>query len=182
MTTTSSRSLCLIGASQQTVRGGAAPEPLDSWAARAREAAAAAGTNDALAHIDSVQVVYCQTWPYDDPVGRLATVLGASPRHRVYSGIGGSTPQQLVNQTAEAMLRGELSLALIVGGEALATMRTAKKNGERLPWSYRQPTAFPWTPPHSAETAHHVLQAWETFPLWRDGAHRCERMPPKRPP
>jgi acetyl-CoA C-acetyltransferase len=147
---------------------------LDSWVSRAREAAAAAGTDDVLAHIDSLQVVYCQTWPYDDPVGRLATALGASPRHRVYSGIGGTTPQLLLNQTAEAMLRGELDLALIVGGEALATIRRAKKDGERLPWSYRQSSPFPWTPPHPAETAHQVMQAWETFPLW-DTARRARR-------
>lgn len=172
MASSTSGRLCLIGASQHTVRGGGAPEPLDSWAARAREAAAEAGINDVLAHIDSLQVVYCQTWPYDDPVGRLATALGASPRHRVYSGIGGTTPQLLVNQTAEAMLRGELDLALIVGGEALATLRTAKKNEERLPWSYRQSSPFPWTPPHPAEMAHQVLQAWETFPLW-DTARRA---------
>ena len=174
MTTSSSRSLCLIGASQHTVRAGGAPEPLDSWVSRAREAAAAAGADDALAHIDSLQVVYCQTWPYDDPAGRLATALGASPRHRVYSGIGGTTPQLLLNETAEAMLRGELDLALIVGGEALATTRKAKKDGERLPWSYRQSSPFPWTPPHPAETAHQVMQAWETFPLW-DIARRARR-------
>jgi acetyl-CoA C-acetyltransferase len=174
MATDSSRSLCLIGASQHTVRGGDAPEPLDSWAARAREAAAAGGSDDALAQIDSLQVVYCQAWPYDDPAGRLATALGASPRHRLYSGIGGTTPQLLVNHTAEAMLRGELDLALIVGGEALATVRAAKKKGERLPWSYRQSSPFPWTPPHPAETAHQVMQAWETFPLW-DTARRARR-------
>lgn len=168
----SARSLCLIGASQRTDRDGA-PEPLISWADRAREAAKDAGVEHALAQIDSLQVIYCQSWPYDDPVGRLATALGADPRHRHYSGIGGTTPQLLVNQTAEAMLRGELDLSLIVGGEALATVRTAKKAGERLPWSYRKSSPFPWEPPHPAELAHEVHQAWETFPLW-DTARRAK--------
>jgi len=169
---TDPRQLCVIGAAQHTVCDGGAPEPLDSWADRAREAAADAGVNFALAHIDSLRVVYCQSWPYDDPVGRLASALGASPRHRFYSGIGGTTPQDLINATAESMQRGEMDLALICSAEALATVRTAKKNGERLPWSHRQSSPFPWEPPHQAELAHEVMQAWETFPLW-DTARRA---------
>lgn len=166
------RSLCIIGASQRTERGGGAPEPLTSWVERAREAVADAGVDDALAQLDSLQVVYCQSWPYDDPVGRLAAALRINPRHQHYSGIGGTTPQVLVNHTAEAMLRGEMDLALIVSAEALATLRAAKKQGERLPWSHRRSTPFPWEPPHSAEIAHEVIQAWETFPLW-DTARRA---------
>lgn len=164
------RRLCVIGAAQHTVRDGAAPEPLVSWAQRAREAAGE--LSGVLAQLDSLQVVYCQTWPYDDPVGRLADELGATPRHRVYSGIGGTTPQELVNRTAAAMRRGELDSALICSAEALATSRAAKKRGERLPWSHRKSSPFPWEPPHESELAHEVVQAWETFPLW-DTARRA---------
>ena len=120
--------LCVIGASQRTVRDGDAPEPLVSWAERAREAAVFAGVEHILPQIDSLQIVYCHSWPYDDPVGRLAAALGASPRHRVYSGIGGTTPQELVNRTSLAMRCGELDLALICSAEALATVRAAKKD------------------------------------------------------
>ncbi len=156
------------------MRDGNAPEPLASWAQRAREAADAAGTSEALPQIDSLQVVYCQSWPYDDPVGRLAAELGASPRHRIYSGIGGTTPQDLVNGTATAMRRGEMDLALVCSAEALATVRVAKKSGAQLPWSHRKSTPLPWEPPHESEIAHEVLQAWETFPLW-DTARRATR-------
>jgi acetyl-CoA C-acetyltransferase len=169
---TDRRQLCLIGAAQHTVRDGHAPEPLLSWAQRAHEAAAAANLEYVLPHIDSLQVVYCQSWPYDDPVGRLAEALGASPGHRFYSGIGGTTPQDLVNHTAEAMHRGEIDLALIASAEALATVRSAKKAGQRLPWRHRKSSPFPWEPPHPAELAHEVTQAWETFPLW-DTARRA---------
>lgn len=174
MSTSTSRQLCVIGAAQQTVRDAEAPEPLVSWAQRAREAAAVAGSPDILADIESLQVVYCQSWPYDDPVGRLASSIGADPGHRVYSGIGGTTPQVLVNRTAEAMMRGELDLALVCSAEALATVRQAKRQGERLPWRYRQSTPFPWGPPHASEANHSVFQAWETFPLW-DTARRARR-------
>jgi acetyl-CoA C-acetyltransferase len=156
------------------VRDGNAPEPLVSWVERARAAAASGGVSDILPQLDSIQVVYCQSWPYDDPVGRLAADLGAAPRHRVYSGIGGTTPQDLVNRTAMAMQRGEMDLALVCSAEALATVRLAKKRGERLPWGHRRPSPFPWEPPHESEMAHEVLQAWETFPLW-DTARRAVR-------
>jgi acetyl-CoA C-acetyltransferase len=168
------RQLCVIGVSQCTIRDGNAPEPLVSWAQRAREAAAAAGVSHALPQIDSIQVVYCQSWPYDDPVERLAAELGSSPRHRVYSGIGGTTPQDLVNRTATAMASGEMDLALVCSAEALATTRGAKKRGERLPWSHRKSSPFPWEPPHESEIVHEVMQAWETFPLW-DTARRATR-------
>lgn len=164
------RQLCIIGAAQRTVRDGDAPEPLVSWVERAREAAAGV-SGDVLRQLESLQVVFCQSWPYDDPVGRLGEALAVQPRHRLYSGIGGTTPQELVNETAAAMQRTEMDLALICSAEALATTRAAKKRGERLPWSYRKSTPFPWEPPHESEVAHEVFQAWETFPLW-DTARR----------
>lgn len=166
------RQLCVIGASQRTERDGDAPEPLLSWERRAREAANDAGVPHALERLDSLQVVYCQTWPYDDPVGRLADALGIDPGHRVYSGIGGTTPQELLGRTAAAMQRGEITMALVCSAEALATTRAAKKRGERLPWSHRKSSPFPWEPPHPAEVAHEVFQAWETFPLF-DTARRA---------
>jgi acetyl-CoA C-acetyltransferase len=173
-TDSSRRQLCVIGASQHTVRDGNAPEPLISWEQRARESAAIAAATNVLPQVDSLQVVYCQSWPYDDPVDRLAAALGAAPRDRLYSGIGGTTPQELVNRAAESMQRGEYELALICSAEALATVRAAKKSGERLPWSHRKSSPFPWEPPHPSEVAHEVFQAWETFPLW-DTARRAKR-------
>jgi acetyl-CoA C-acetyltransferase len=173
----SSRDLVIVGVAQHTVRPpGPAPEPLVSWELAGRAAAEDAGVPDLLAGLDSIQVVYCQSWPYDNPAGRLAERLGASPGHRVYSGIGGTVPQVLVAETAESMQRGELDSALIVGAEALATKKALKRAGERPAWSHREnpPSPFPWTPPPAVELAHEVFQAWETFPLW-DTARRAAR-------
>lgn len=173
---------CLIGVAQQTVRPGEgpAPEPLVSWERVARAAADDAATgavaaSELLARLDSLQVVYCQSWQYDDPAGRLATALGADPGHRVYSGIGGTTPQVLVAETAERMVRGDVDVALIVGAEALETKRQLKKAGERPDWSFPDPQRkpFPFEAPfHPSEVAHEVFQAWLTFPLW-DVARRA---------
>ena len=124
-----------------------------------------------LGRLGSVQVVYCHSWQYDDPPGRLAERIGAPPGHRHYSGIGGSTPQAMISGTARRMLSGELDLALVVGGEALATKRVARREGRRLQWSHPPMTksAFPWPFPfHPAEVSHQVLQAWLTFALFDD--------------
>src|SRR3954471_6965406 len=92
-----SRSPCIIGVAQETFRDGA-PEPLDMWERVARAAAVDAGVADAAAAIDNLQVVYTQSWQYDDPAGRLAARLGAAPTGPFYSGIGGTTPQVLVDK------------------------------------------------------------------------------------
>jgi len=173
------RAPCIIGVGQHTWRPEsaefAAPEPLAMWEDVARAAAADTGESTVLSMLDSVQIVYCQSWQYDDPVGRLSARIGAAPRHRLYSGIGGTTPQVLVNKTAEAMLVGEFDLALITGAEALDTLRRAKKRGERLAWSFKDPEKkpFPFEAPfHPAEVAHEVFQAWLTFAVF-DVARRA---------
>lgn len=158
----------IIGVAQRTWREPPAPEPLEMWATVVREAVDDVGTGGALGAVDSLQVVYCMSWPYDDPVARLAASLGIAPRHRFYSGIGGTTPQVLVNDTAEAILRGELDLAVIVGGEALNTKRVLKKAAERPAWSHRHPEKqqMPFEAmPHASEMSHGVWQAYTTFAL-----------------
>ena len=175
------RTPCIIGVAAHTwhpedVGAAGAPEPLEMWEHVARAAASDAGNASALAALDSIQIVYCQTWQYDDAVTRLAVRLGAAPRHRHYSGIGGTTTQQLVNETSEAMLRGEMDLALITSAEALATKRQRKRDGGR--WVGSFPPAdkrpFPWeSPPDPVEVAHEVFQAWLTFAVF-DNARRAD--------
>ena len=169
------RTPCIIGVAAHTWRDLDAPEPLAMWEHVAR--AAAQDANVALDALDSVQIVYCQTWQYDDAVARLSERLDIDPKHRYYSGIGGTTTQQLVNTTAEAMLRGEMDLALITSAEALATQRAYKKRGERAAYSYKpaDKRPFPWeSPPDPVEVAHEVFQAWLTFAVF-DNARRAHR-------
>ena len=166
------RAPCVIGVAQRTVRpsDGPSPEPLLLWEDVCRRAAGDAhASRDVLAAADSLQIVYCMAWSYDAPVDRLATVLGIAPQHRLYSGIGGTTPQVLVNDAAEAIIRGDMDVAVIAGAEALETKRLAKKAGERVAWSFKaeNPPPFPFEAPfHPAETAHNVFQAWLTFPVF----------------
>jgi acetyl-CoA C-acetyltransferase len=150
------------------------------WEEVARQAAADATKPALLEHLDSIQVVYCQTWQYDDAPARLAQRLGADPKHRYYSGISGTTTQSLVDSTARKMLDGELDLALITSAEALATQRAYKKRGERAPYSFKpdEKRPFPWEAPmHPVEIAHEVFQAWLTFALF-DNARRAHQGTP----
>lgn len=179
------RSPCIIGVASRTwhlhdVGEQGAPEPLDMWVEVATAAAHDAGaraktTANVLAAIDSVNVVYCQTCQYDDPPARLADRLGIAPRQTFYSGIGGTTSQQLVAKAADAILERESDVVLVTSAEALATQRNAKRRGERLQYSFRpnERRPFPWeAPPHPAEIAHEVFQAWLTFAVF-DNARRA---------
>jgi acetyl-CoA C-acetyltransferase len=153
-----------------------APEPLDMWEQVARSASEDAhASSDVIARLDAIDVVYCQTWQYDDPVGRLVERLGNDPGRRHYSGIGGTTPQHLVNRTAERIRGGELDVAMVLGAEALDTQRRYKKRGERPTYSFKpdEKRKFPWEAPfHPAEVAHEVFQAWLTFAVF-DNARRA---------
>ncbi len=166
------RTPCIIGVAQRTIRpdDGPSPEPLGLWDEVTRKAAADCGaTGDVLAAVDSLQVVHCMAWWYDAPVDRLAESLGINPRHRYYSGIGGTTPQVLIDNAATSIINGEMDLAVITGAEALDTKRRAKKAGERVEWSFKAetPPPFPFEAPfHPAEIAHNVFQAWLTFPTF----------------
>jgi acetyl-CoA C-acetyltransferase len=172
------RSPCIIGAAQMVARpaDGPAPEPLEMWERMCRAAATDAhATHDVLAAVESLQIVYCQSWQYDDPPGRLSDRLGIAPKHRYYSGIGGTTPQVLVDNAAGAIVAGDLDVAVVCGAEALDTVRRLKKDGERPQWSFKDPERkpFPFEAPfHPAEIAHEVFQAYTTFAL-RDVGRRA---------
>jgi acetyl-CoA C-acetyltransferase len=170
------RTPCIIGVAHTTwhpaeVGEQGAPEPLAMWEHVARAAAADAGQPRVLTDLDAIEIVYCQTWQYDDAPRRLADRLDVAPKRLHYSGIGGTTGQQLVDATAERMLRGELDLVLVTSAEALATQRAYKKRGARAAYSFepeeRRP--FPWeSPPDPIEIAHEVFQAWLTFAVFEN--------------
>jgi acetyl-CoA C-acetyltransferase len=180
---TDPRSPCLIGVARHTwhpadVPDGA-PEPLDMWEQMARAAAEDAlggsGTAELLGTLQSIDVVYSQSWQYDDPAARLAERLGATPARGNYSGIGGTIPEVLADDVAAHMLAGDLDLALIVGAEALATVRRLTKAGQEPQWSFAPdtPQPFPMTLNfYPSEISHSVFQAFLTFALF-DNARRA---------
>ena len=143
--------VCIIGAAQRTVRKeeGPAPEPLALWEEVSRKAVADAGAQgDLLAAIQSVRLMYCESWRYDEPARRLTERLGIKPAQCFEATIGGHMPQMLVQTAGEAILRGELDVALICSGEALATVQRFQTAGAVPNWSFpaRAERAYPHTP------------------------------------
>jgi acetyl-CoA C-acetyltransferase len=179
------RAACIIGVARHTWHpdddevtgaGGSAPEPLDMWERVTREAAADAGATTVLAGLESIDVVFSQSWQYDDPVQRLAERVGATPARHRYSGIGGTVPQVLAFEAAREMREGNLDLALITGAEALATVRRLKKAGERPQWSFKpaEKRPFPMDMEFDpSEISHSVFEAYLTFALF-DNARRAK--------
>jgi len=177
------RAACIIGVARQTWHPAevpeGAPEPLAMWEGVARQAAADAeatgGPDAVLGALESIDVVYSQSWQYDDPPARLAERLGATPARGAYSGIGGSVPQVLAAGIATSIGAGDLDLALLVGAEALATVRRMKKAGEKPQWSHKPAERRPFPMDlrfHPSEISHAVFEAYLTFALF-DNARRA---------
>ena len=71
--------------------------------------------------IDSVNVVATWTWPYIDLPGLLSEKLGIQPLHKTYSEHGGHQPMRLVDEAARDVSLGKCKVAVVTGGEALAS-------------------------------------------------------------
>ncbi|MFG1700218.1 hypothetical protein [Nonomuraea sp. NPDC049309] len=157
---------CLIGIAQRTIREQPGPEPLDLWESVAREAAEDARLP--LHRLGSIQIVWTDSWQYDSPVGRLAERLGAHPRHRAYSAVGGTAPQRLIGEAAAGIAAGRFDAALVTGAEALATRRAYRKAGEHAPWSHPADPKPPYgweRPPHPSALAHGLFLPVHTYPI-----------------
>jgi acetyl-CoA C-acetyltransferase len=176
------RATCIIGVARHTWHAAeapdGAPEPLAMWEQTARDAAADTGVSDpasVLAALQSIDIVFSQSWQYDDAVARLSERLGAAPARRRYSGIGGSVPLVLATDVAREIRAGDLDLALITGAEALATVRRLKKAGEKPQWSFRpaEKRPFPMDMDFDpSEVTHAVFEAYLTFAMF-DNARRA---------
>ena len=127
----------LVGFGQSTQRSDDPPQALEPIALAAQAARRAEEDAGAalLRHVDSVRVVNMISWDYGDHPAALAAALDmAPPRDRVYTTMGGNSPQFLVNATADDIASGEIRVALIAGAEAMHTQRQARARKDRLPW------------------------------------------------
>jgi acetyl-CoA C-acetyltransferase len=65
----------------------------------------------------------------------VARRIGADPARAILEPVGGQGPQHLINEFAQAIAKGEVSMALIVGSEAISTVRHLTSRGENRDWS-----------------------------------------------
>ena len=170
---------CIIGVAQKTWRleQGDAPQPLQQWDEVARQAASDCGNAEVLSKIDDINVIYSLSWNYDDAPTQLATQLGITgPFKKRLSGLSGTSPQKFLHDAAEHIMQGKSSVALVVGGEALATKKKAKKEDRKLPWPKPQSKpVMPFDDPfHPSEVAHQIFQAYLTFAML-DSARRHQK-------
>jgi len=111
-----------------------AQEPLALMAQALRNADVDAG-GSFLARLESIELVGLISWPYADPVSQLCQRLGIQPQHRNNAPMGGETPVRLVHQAATRIAKGDISVAAVVGGEAMHARSRAKKEKGRLTWT-----------------------------------------------
>lgn len=77
--------------------------------------------------IDSIDVVATWTWPYPDLPKLLAEKLNVKHglKHKQYSEHGGNQPAKLFDDAARRIAKGESKVAVVTGGEALASCTAA---------------------------------------------------------
>ncbi len=176
----------LIAAGQVTHRAGDVSElrePLDLMADAARVALADAETHGIAARVDSVRVVNVISARYADPAGALASRLDLAPGERLYTTVGGNSPQWLVNRTADDLAAGRIRMALLAGGEAMHTLRIAARHRLALDWLRPQghPVMIGETRQgsHPDEWNHGAQMPAHIYPLFEIAVRARERRTPE---
>ncbi|KAF4126522.1 hypothetical protein GMORB2_0258 [Geosmithia morbida] len=121
-----------------------AREPLDLMLDAVRKAIGDAGVQeeDIIPLIDTISVVPPWSWPYKDLPSLVASKLGVRNAKNLELGIhGGNQPVMLCDQAARQVASGEGKVAVITGGEALASLAACRKAGETpRGWTAPDPT------------------------------------------
>jgi len=152
------RSPCIIGVAQMVSRpeNGPAPEPLTMWERTCRDAAADAGAT-AMCSGPSSRCRSCTASRGSTTIPRVDCALpSASSRSTRLLGIGGTTPQVLVDHAAEAIVDGDLDVAIVCGAEALDNRPPAQEERREAAVVAQGPRAqaVPFEAPfHPAEVA-----------------------------
>ena len=138
---------------------------VDLWSRACSLALADARSPRGVRVVDSVAVVRCDSWSYDEPARRLADAARLPAAHVTDSPLGGSQPQHLLHTLCDDIAGGRMDLGLIVSGEALHTLDVATRAGEEPGWS--QPGCR-----SSSRTPRRLLPRERGPP--RDAAHHAE--------
>jgi acetyl-CoA C-acetyltransferase len=137
----------IIGVGQSVERIDAADYAGLSAADLAAQAASAAIADvgvDISAVIDAIAAVrtFDDSFPFVPPFGvpdkfprAIARRLGISPAYATLGPVGGDTPIALLGQMAARIAGGATTAALIVGAEAISTVRHLQKRGEARDWT-----------------------------------------------
>lgn len=167
------RTPVIVGVGQVNYPKPYAPEPIELLADAARAAEADAAAGGLLAAVESIRIIRILSRRYPDPAALLADRIGADPKHRATTTVGGSHPQAMVNRTATEIAAGQLDVALIGGAEAWRTRSAYQKAEEDPNWSNQDHDAAPHDiygveKPffHEAETAIGLDRPTQVYPIF----------------
>jgi acetyl-CoA C-acetyltransferase len=136
----------LVGVGQfsnRVDRGAEVLEPVDLMVEALRRAERDTGVSGVLAGAETIRVSCLLSWRYADPGALVGERVGADPRQTILTVMGGNFAQTLVNDTAAAIQRGELDLALVTGAEAWRSRSDVRKAGGELDWTKQSSDVHP---------------------------------------
>lgn len=137
--------------------------------------------------IDSIDVIRTWTWPYENLPCLLAQRLGASPEHSHCSPHGGNQPAKLVDEAARRIAYGQSKIAVVTGGEALASLAACAKAGVMPPpkWTPAKDPASQVFSPSASEFAkgmgsiHKIGAPIQVYPLYENGLRAQRNQSPE---
>jgi acetyl-CoA C-acetyltransferase len=128
-----------------------------------------------LERAGSMRLMGILTWRIPNPGLAVAAALGIEPAEQLLTAVGGNMPQTLLHDTARAIARGDLDVALITGAECAYTQHAARRaaGGTALHWptqaegSTPAPTPFGTdrSPVTDQEAARGILLPIHAYPL-----------------
>ncbi len=178
----------LIGVGQETWRDKDPQRtPIDALQAVVSKAASDTGSAktlsavDALVHIPFILNQVAELAPSMPRSAGMALAerLGIAPAQYT-ADVGGNLPQQLVNDFAARLSRGEHQMVLLCGVELLATfLGTLRSKGELLDWSgeaHGQVEQLGETPTMTApsELAHGLFEPINAYPLFESALRHAK--------
>lgn len=100
------------------------------------------GIESEIDQLTSIRIFSDSGPVFPSPFGRstnlpasIAKRARLSPKRIIYSKLGGEQPQVQLAETAKALQAGDAQMAIVCGGEAIANMKSAKRNWQILDWS-----------------------------------------------
>jgi acetyl-CoA C-acetyltransferase len=86
-------------------------------------------------HVDTVAVIDSIGWQPANAAALVADACSISASRLICAPIGGNTPQALINRLSRELAEGKIECALLVGANALASIRAWHKLGQKRQWS-----------------------------------------------
>lgn len=177
------RSPVVVGVGQFLNRVDRGTEPLSpvGLALEALSLAEADAGTPLAKRADVIAAVDMVSWRYRDPARLVADSVGADDAATWYPGMGGNTPQMMLNRLARLISEGELQVGVLLGAEAWNTRTGAKRTGTKPEWERQGEDVTPdwgaehtFTMGHPAEHARGIVAPVQAYPLFETAIMHAE--------